>query len=97
MLLLILVGVGVRSLRSLVVVVDLLEIFIWENYLTSLDDFSMEGLIFTGDTVDFSACFSKIFAFSQFYCFCSLISLALEKIAQISDSKQIVSSNPPSN
>jgi len=96
-LLLILVGVGVISLRSLVVVVDLLEIFIWDNYRTSLDDFSMEVLIFTGDTVDLSAGFCIILAFSQIYCLYSFISLAFEKIAQISDLKQIESSNPPSN
>lgn len=57
-LLLILVGVGVISLRSLVVVVDLFEIFICDNYLTSLDDFSMEALIFTGDVADLSEGFS---------------------------------------
>jgi len=97
-LLLILVGVGVISLRSLVVVVDLLKIFIWDYYRTSLDDFSMEVLIFTEDTADLSAGFSYIFAFSQFYYYClySFISLAFEKIAQISDLKQIESSNPPS-
>lgn len=63
-LLLILVGVGVISLRSLVVVVDLLDIFIWDDYRTNLKDFSMEALIFTGDTVDMSAGLSNALAFS---------------------------------
>lgn len=97
-LLLILVGVGVISLRSLVVVEDLLDIFIWEDYRTSLKDFSMGFLIFTGDTVDISVGFSYVLALSSIYFLCSFTSLlAFEKIEQISDSKQMESSNSPSN